>query len=156
MLDPTHFRTFVVRPTLTAIGMHSTAAERLMLTAAIAESGLRFLVQIGGGPALGVMQIEPATLDDIWGRYLCRKRPDLRAKIERIMTPQPVEEQVVTNLAFAVAIARVRYWMVPQAMPAADDADAMGAYYKRHYNTALGKADPAHFADLYRRYALGS
>ncbi len=156
MLDPTHFRTFVVRPTLTAVGMHSTAAERLMLTTAIAESGLRFLVQLGGGPALGVMQIEPATLDDIWGRYLCRKRPDLRAKVERIMTPQPVEEQVVTNLAFAVAIARCKFWMSPHPLPAADDAEAMGRAYKAIYNSALGKADAAHFAEIYRRYALGS
>lgn len=155
MLNPAHMLQYVIRPTLVRIGMHSLAAERLMLVTAIAESGLKWLHQIGGGPALGLYQIEPATLHDVVDRYLAAKRPDLMARIRPLMTAEPIEDQAITNLAFATAAARLRYWMVPERMPAADDAEAMGAYHKRHFNSHLGAADPRHTAELYRLHALG-
>jgi hypothetical protein len=44
--------------------------------------------------------------------------------------------------------------MSPDPLPAAHDADGMGRYYKRIYNSALGKADAGDFAKHYRRYGL--
>lgn len=156
MIHPEHFRRLVIRPTLGVIGMHSLAAERLLLTTAIAESGLRYLEQLGGGPALGVYQVEPTTLADVWGRYLCEKRPDLRDRVAGLMTGEPVERRLVTNLAFATAIARVKFWMSPAPMPAAEDAEAMGRFYKAIYNTAMGAANADTFAEQYRLYGLAA
>lgn len=71
MLDIEEFRTLVVRLTISAMDMHSQAAENLLVGTAVQESGRGRLVQ-KGGPALGIYQMEPATFNDI-GAYLIRK-----------------------------------------------------------------------------------
>ncbi|RFD18931.1 hypothetical protein DY926_13985, partial [Komagataeibacter melaceti] len=60
----------VIAPTLTLIGMGGRAAVNLLAGTALAESGCRRLVQDGGGPALGLWQMEPFTHDDIWKTFL--------------------------------------------------------------------------------------
>lgn len=153
MLDPTQFRNEVVRPALETMRMHSPAAENLVLCTALAESRLTWLRQHGDGPALGVYQIEPATFWDIYNRYL-GTRPKIMECLRPLMNGEEPLRQLVTNLAFATAICRLRYWMDPQPLPAADDAEGMGATWKRVYNTHLGAGDPAHFAAIYRQYVL--
>ena len=148
-IDPGQFLRHIIRPTLTSMGMHSEPAERLLLCTALVESNLEWLRQHGGGPALGVYQIEPATARDVFYRYL-GPREALKAKIEPFMTLQPVNEQLVTNLAFATAMARVRYWMMPEALPGADDGEGLAAYWKRHYNTALGAGQPLKFEGVFK------
>ena len=52
-MDVRQFAHAIVRPTLYALDLHSPAAERLMLgTAAHESDGLRYIRQLGGGPAL--------------------------------------------------------------------------------------------------------
>lgn len=153
MLNIEQFRTEIVRPAIDTLGMGGLAAERLVTCTAIAESGLTYLRQHGNGPALGVFQIEPATFWDIYNRYL-DGRADLRARLDPLASGQAPLEQLVTNLAFSAAICRLRYWMSPEPLPPADDADAMGAYWKAIYNTPLGAGRAAKFAALYRRHLL--
>ena len=57
-----------------------------MLGTAIAESELNALAQ-RGGLALSMFQIEPATFDDIYGRYL-RLRPRLLTAVQTFMFPE--------------------------------------------------------------------
>lgn len=64
MLDPEQFRDYIIKPSLTHIGLWSPAAEQLVLATAMAESNLRYLQQING-PALGLYQIEPITHRDM-------------------------------------------------------------------------------------------
>ncbi len=107
MLDPGHFRRDVVRPALEHLELWSESAENLLLGTALVESGLRSLSQRGGGPALGLFQIERATHDDIRTNFL-RYRRALSAKVEALVAPQPSRpRQLVTNLAYAAAMARV-------------------------------------------------
>lgn len=154
MLNLEHFRIHVVRATLTYLGLWSEAAENLLVGTAIVESGLRHLRQLGNGPARGFFQIEPLTHDDI-KRYL-RNRPKLRAKVSALRAEQPPEiDQLIINLAYGCAIARIKYWMDPEPLPSADDIDGLGRYYKRVYNTAKGKGNRKRFVALYRRHALG-
>ena len=61
MIDHAQFREHVVRYALKCTGTWSHAAENLVVGTALAESGLKFLRQKGGGPALGLFQIEPST-----------------------------------------------------------------------------------------------
>ena len=60
-LNVRDLRVEVIRPALRALDLWSPAAEDLVLGTAAQESGLAYLRQIGGGPALGLWQIEPAT-----------------------------------------------------------------------------------------------
>lgn len=155
-----HLRHQVVRPALTHLAPHvgwTLAAENLVLATAIAESDLSALHQIGGGPALGLWQIEPATHADLWANWLTY-RGHLAARLETMAAPWPPvpqnPAQVATNLLYGAAVCRLIYYRAPAPLPAKDDADGMGRYWKQHYNTPLGAGDPAKFATLYRRHVM--
>lgn len=143
-------RNLIVRPVLKHLGMHSEAAERLVWITGIAESRLRYIEQVRG-PALSWWQIEPDTSDWLWFDYL-QRRSEIRERVEDYAAPHPITDQLAWNQALACALCRVRYWTVPANLPAADDADGMGKYWKDHYNTAGGAGDPAKFAELYRQH----
>lgn len=137
MIDPRHFRVYVIRPALKVIGLWSDAAERLVLGTALVESRLRYLHQIGG-PALGPFQIEPSTHDDLWKHYF-PFRQRLAADVQQLATLSRNPDQLAWNLGYGAAICRIIYWRRPEPLPAATDIRAMGLYWKEHYNTHLGK-----------------
>lgn len=144
-MDPDDFRRHVIRPTLRRLKLHSDAAEALLLGTAITESGLEALVQRGGGPALGVYQVEPATHDDIWRSFLAY-RPPLAARVAMLVAGlRPSRAQLVWNLAYATAMARLVYLRRPPPLPPADDIAGLAAYWKAHFNTVAGKGVPEDF-----------
>lgn len=51
---------------------------------------------------------------------------------------------------FAISLMRVHYWRKPEAVP--HGLEAVARYYKKMYNTELGKATPEQFIEDYRRY----
>jgi hypothetical protein len=152
MIDVSHFRLWVIKPTLEHLGMWSPAAEQLMIGTALQESRLTYLVQLGGGPAVGVYQIEPDTHDDIWRNYL-KGHEEIRAKVYglRADLPTPIR-QLHSNLAYATAIARLVYWRKTEPLPEANDLRGLADYWKRHYNTPAGGGRRDEFTAVYKRY----
>jgi hypothetical protein len=152
-------RIFVVQPTLIQIGHWSQAAEELLLgTAAHESGGFRFLDQLTDrddtvlGPAIGLYQMEKATHDDLWTTYL-RYRDALAQRIGSLLAQWPDRHvQLATNLAYATAMARIRYLRVPELMPAANDLPGLAGYYKRHWSTHLGKATEQDFINAYNKH----
>jgi hypothetical protein len=150
------FRVDVIRPVLTTLTeltgreLGGDAAEELLLLTALHESGgLRWRRQLSGGPALGLYQMEPATHDDIWMHFLS-SRPELDAALRDMFTP--ADGQIDSSLlelddGYATAMARMHYFRGRQALPPAGDAGAQAAYWKRHYNTALGAGTVAAFLE---------
>ena len=139
MLDPKDFRRYIIQPTLVHLDLWSKSAEVLLLGTALVESNLRWLKQKRGGPGLGIFQIEKVTHDDIWKSYLNKlTKATLKAKVTWLVSRTPLEEQLIHNLAYATAIARVIYWRKPEAMPEVDDIAGLAKYWKDHYNTYLG------------------
>lgn len=150
-LDAKQLREYIVRPTLVRLGMFSPAAENLVVGTAAQESRIDYVKQLGRGPARGVYQMEPATHDDIWENYL-RYSPGLAAKVTELLAPWPERDyQLITNLAYATAMCRIQYFRRPEPLPPADDLRALGAYYKRWYNTPAGAATIDEFVTNYRR-----
>jgi hypothetical protein len=153
MLPPNDFRRLVIRPVLERLSLWSLVAQELLLGTALQESGLDALVQRGGGPALGVYQIEPATHQDVWDNYL-RYHDGLMQAVLALTAPWPDRrQQLITNLVYATAIARLIYLRHPDPLPDVPDPDALGAYWKRVYNTSLGAGVAAEYADKYRRFS---
>lgn len=155
MLNPTHFREHVIRPTLEHLGLWSESAENLLLGTALVESGLTHLVQLGGGPALGVYQMEPATHDDIWKNFL-KFRDDLRKRVCDTINLDPgmrpeADRHLIGNLFYATAMARVHYLRVLESLPEADDVWRMAGYWKAYYNTELGKGMPEKYFAAWKR-----
>ena len=146
----------LLRPTLNAMAehtpcKHSDAAENLMMGTWAHESrGGEYIKQVGG-PALGVFQIEPATAHSIINNYVLY-RPALKSFIAKYTTEQQIEEQLVSNLALQVIIARLVYYPKPQPLPSANDIRELANYWKAHYNTVHGKGTADKFVDDYARY----
>ncbi len=63
-------------------------------------------------------------------------------------------KQLVTNLAYATAMARVRYWHVSAPLPKARDIEGQAEYWKAFYNTWHGKGQPQEFVRIAKRYLL--
>lgn len=162
MLNVQHFRDHVIRPTLHHLGLWSESAENLLLGTALVESGLRHLVQLGGGPALGVYQMEPETHDDIYLNYL-RFRPIRMEQVVLMAAPGDDEhdwlerdnldwlcQQLIWNLGYATSIARIHYLRVPSPLPPHDDVEAQAKYWKAHYNSNLGNGTPDKYIQAWK------
>ena len=154
------FKELIIDPTLKSIGLYSPEASDLLLGTALVESNLDYLKQLGGGPALGYYQMEPATFDDLYNRYLKRgDKPELEFVVEMLMVRPhvraPVTDpvyQLITNLPFATAIARIKYLMVPSPIPG--DAEGQSRYWKEHYNTELGSGRVEDYMEKWNRYVV--
>ena len=141
-VDISSFRCDIIRPALKVCDLWSTAAENLLLGTALAESGLRVVKQMKGGDALSFFQVEPKTYIDCL-RYLSTPRcKHLKDKILAacFMDVFPDASALQWNLRLATLIARTKYWMKKEPLPESNDADGLCKYYKKHYNTSLGKA----------------
>lgn len=149
MIKPDDLRA-VIRPVLTDLGYWSQAVENLLLGTAACESNLgTFLFQVEG-PALGIFQMEPSTHDDIHRHFLAY-RPELRRKVLNWSVTGGTASELVWNLAYAAAMARMQYLRAPEAIPDANDLEGLGRLYKVRYNTPSGAGSIAGFISAYRR-----
>lgn len=151
-LNATHLRQLVVRPALHAVGLWSRAAENLVMGTAAQESSLEHLHQLKG-PAVGLFQIEPATYNDIWRRWL-PGRPERAKLLALVGLPAdydgvPDVKLMHGNLFFAAAMCRIFYRRIRAPLPADTDVEGLAAYWKRYYNTHLGKGTTAQFMRNY-------
>jgi len=156
----------VVRPTLKELNHHSLAAERLVVGTICQESRGEYIKQLGNGPALGLIQMEPATHDDIWRNFLIYN-PKLKFKIADLLSFKariesfnstsngraivPAAAELIGNLNYCAAMCRAHYLRVPHALPAADDVQGLADYWKKYYNTDLGKGTADEFINNYPR-----
>ncbi|XNS77591.1 hypothetical protein AB6C63_023220 (plasmid) [Vibrio cyclitrophicus] len=152
-MDSKQLLELVIRPTLKKLGLHSEAAEQLVIGTIWQESRGEYIKQLGGGPALGLAQMEPATHDDIWCNYLAYKRT-LANGITELASMQSLDDdmlpdanELMGNLNYAVAMCRVHYLRVKAPLPKAGDVEGMAAYWKQYYNTPLGAGKPQEFVE---------
>lgn len=150
-MDANQLREHVVSPVLEALGMHSQAAEKLVLGTAAVESDLRYIRQFAHGPARGLWQMEPTTHNDIVDNW-----PSFKKYRDIVMLVSGVSEinarHLEYNLRYAAAFARLHYWRKPGALPPPDDIENLAGYWKRHYNTHLGAGEPGHFIEAYEHH----
>lgn len=152
------FKREIVEPVLRRLELHSAAAVALMMGTAVHESaGLRYLRQRGGGPALSFFQVEPATAEDIIKRYLPSRVP-LWARFEAAtmwrseLWGDRIAERLVGDMAFACAVARLKYWQAPAPLPEADDLEGLAAYWGKWYQTESDPAKMQRFMVNYRGF----
>jgi hypothetical protein len=160
MINFKQFKEHVVVPTLryldSEIPYSEEAVDLLMMTCAHESTGGTYLRQkdmTNTEGAFGVYQMEGATHDDIWYNYI-----EYRVLTEKLIQDllvdcrAEVSSPLITNLAYATAMARVHYWRVPEALPSRTDTHymaALGDYSKKYYNTPLGKATSSKYVTDY-------
>src|SRR6266566_1626681 len=114
-------RFYIVRPALSLLGpaLSTRFAEDLLIATCAQESRLGEYVHQVNGPALGIFQIEPASLTDLWF-WIQHRRPrwDFAFFAIGIDPHKPIErDAILYNLRFAAMIARLFYYRVPMALP---------------------------------------
>lgn len=163
MFDPVQFRDLVIKPTLEDLanvlpGADHPAAINLLLGTCWQESrGGTYLQQLGGGPALGVYQIEPATHDDLWENFVAYRRPleDFLVVEGRSHISQKIRQRMlIDDLRYATIIARLVYYRRSFEWPEPDHIHGLGALWKRWYNTPQGAGTIAEFVHNFPEAAL--
>lgn len=157
MLVSSDLRKYVIEPVLRDAQLHSDAAVELLMGTCAQESHLgTYFAQLGGGPALGVFQMEPATHDDIWGNFLKYKDSSPYTKILNDLTrPYSHNAEILYwNIRYAALMCRIHYLRMPGALPDADDIRGLGEYWKQHYNTPKGAGTVEEFVDNYQRFVM--
>lgn len=147
----------VLKGELSELIPYSHEAVHLLLMTAAHESMMGTYIQQVGGPAQGIYQMEPATEKDIYENYLAHRRTIQRVVDSFVPSERP-GDQLIGNLYYATAMARVHYWRVPTALPRMKNYEdkyhyvqALAVYAKEYFNTHLGKAKVSdyHNAFLY-------
>ena len=133
--------------TLKKIDMHSKDASSLIYKTGMAESGYRALSQMGEGPAIGFFQLEPATMKDIMENYVAYRKPILESLKSLGYAEDDSEYRVKSNIALQVAFCRLKYKRDPFPLPLSWNKKDQADYWKRVYNTELGKGTVEHFLE---------
>jgi len=143
----------IIQPTLKDLNLYSLAAEQLLAGTCAQESGMgTYLAQVPSGIAKGLWEMEDATHNDIWANFL-KYNPNLENDVLHFsVTSIPLPSNLIFNLAYACAMARIHYLRVKEALPAANDIPALARYYKLYYNTPNGAATEQQFIDNWNKY----
>ena len=137
----------IIKWTLEYLDLDSEDARSLIYRTGKAESGYVTLQQYGGGPAKGFFQMEPSTCQDIWDNYVMY-RPQYRDKLYSLgFDDGTLEFCLLSNIGLQAAFCRLHYRRVPSALPAADNLEGQARYWKKYYNSDLGKGTVKHFME---------
>ena len=165
MIDPKQLLQYVVAPTLAALQMDSVPARKLVMGTIAQESLLGRYLHQKGGPAMGICQIEMATCKDIIVRYLS-KRPKLAERFDHAtnceayggvrdwssLTDDEISQLLHTDMRFQVAVCRLKYWPVPQAL--GTTLDEIALYWDTYYNANPDHGTVEEFKMHYHKFKL--
>ena len=150
-MNKKQLRELVVR-VLQDIELCSDDAVELILGTIAQESHLGEYIKQIKGPALGICQMEPATFKDIVENFL-RYKQDLARKIQYACGIDGFKaKHLEYNLAFSIAMCRIHYLRVREALPS--NLEGYARYWKQYYNTYLGKGTEEEFIINYKKYIL--
>lgn len=129
--------------------------RELLFGTACIETGLRPRYQDSAGNAIGLFQIEYATFRDIWQRAIKKNHPELGADLIKNFAkcaPNDITfEDLQLSDELSAIFARLKYAHIKEPIPSGLERQAN--YYKKYYNTHLGKATPEHYIKAYKKFA---
>ena len=149
-MNPEQLLELIITPTHKYMGgnYQSDSADLLSLCTAAIESDCGYYIkQNDGGPALGIWQMEPATHEDIWGNCDAIINGEVISEVMAwsIDGSSNTDNDLINSPKYACAMARLKYSMDSNPLPKVtgnrkEDERALWLYYKRVYNTPLGKS----------------
>ncbi len=139
--------------------INKSAIALLMGTVAQESMGGFYLIQThfysqpiiaAGGfkGGLGIFQMEKATHDDIIAHYLCTKESLYKQVVNKF---GPLDSsKLVNDLLYAAVFCRIHYLRFKEPLPKSyTDIRRLAEYWKKYYNTRLGKGTVEGFIDNY-------
>lgn len=143
----------LIETSLNKIGVDSLSAVNLMLGTCAVESNFgEYLKQING-PALGIYQIEPNTEKDIWENYL-KYHNNFKNIIINDFKIKTYGTYEVQNFGYQTIIAFLCYYRKNKNFPEHDDIEGLANFWKKYYNTYMGKGKIQDFINKYKIYVL--
>ena len=155
MISPDHLENDIIRPTLKLLAqfdnrLYTESAVNLLLgTAAQETDGGYYLKQYPSGPGRGPYSMEigdNGTHRSIWQHYLNRPTKQYLRELVLSLVPDSAvhthpdgwiyvdDNQLVGNLPYATAMARLKYWPIKKSLPAPQDIVGLGDYWNEFYN----------------------
>jgi hypothetical protein len=150
-MDAKQLLELIITPTHKYMGgnYQSDSSDLLSLCTAAIESDCGHFVKQVNGPALGIWQMEPDTSEDVWVNCDALKKSNFIDKITHLIPTSCLfdnyELALIDSPKYACAMARLKYSMDSNPLPKVtgnrkEDERAFYYYYKRVYNTELGKS----------------
>lgn len=151
MLNKNQLVQYIIEPTLKKMEMYSPEAVKLLLVTAAIESLCGTYVHQIKGPALGIYQMEPETYHDVFKSVLAFS-PKKTRRVKEIyqFDDMPHEDELMGNINYATAIARVYYSRYAETIPSCGSLRKLSDYYYRYWKPNPNKLSPE------RAYSLAS
>lgn len=154
MIDVEHLTAHLIEPALWRMEerckpgrkFYTLSAIRMIgrIAAQVSDRGT-YWRQLGNGPALGLLQIEPATCQDVW-REVIGRQDDIEAVVRSVLPHgfnymhADSDEHLVFNVRYNIMIGRLCLWRHREPLPAYDDIDGQFDYYNKYFNSLAGHA----------------
>lgn len=153
MFNVSQFEEFILTPTLSLLQKYSRdAVELLIFTCAAESNGGTFIRQIEG-PALGIYQMEPATHQDIFINYIHKNSSLMSILGLNFQCNGFIDaERMVYDIRYATVMARLHYSRFPEPLPNKNNIEGMFKYYKKYFNSPLGKSTKAESIKKYKSF----
>lgn len=148
MFNNAQFREYMVKPVLNALNLYSQEAEDLMVGICAHESkGGTYFKQING-PGLGIYQMELDAHERIWNALL-PSSPQICHNLMTIceLSRRPQFNMLAFHLRYATAMTRIYFIPIKESIP--KDLQGQAEYWKKYYNSALGKGTVQEYIDDY-------
>lgn len=157
-MDVTQLSEHIIKPSLMMLGEKSEALCNLLLGTAAQESHLgEWIVQPGLGfnGGIGLYQMEAATYHYTYAKHI-DKSVAMKAKFRLFFgyEGKPQAARLASDALLATVMARLYYSNFPEMLPDANDIQGLANYWKKYWNTELGKGYPSQFVANYSRYIL--
>ena len=145
----------LIADVLKKMGMWSEKAEELVFLTGLAESGYRYITQIGSDIARSFFQVEVATAKDCIDNYLVYRQDVLKQFGEAVQRrPKDIlawnEEELHYllwhDIAVGIAFCRIKYRRIPKPLP--KTLEECASQWKQYYNTEHGSGNESHFIEL--------
>lgn len=135
---------------------YSDNAARLLLMIAAHESGLGSYIMQVKGPAMGIYQMEPETMRDIYRNFIGRKKSLDFAVSKFVPSTKSLygtdfAEILATDIRYATVLARCFFLRFEEPIPSTPYD--MAAYAKKYWNTEAGKASINDYITAYQKIA---
>lgn len=152
-IDSTQLRDVIIIPTLMALNLKSESAVNLMMGTCAQESQMgRYLVQkkMGFKGGIGIYQMQSPAYQMVWDKLVVPS-PAMKSKIRLLLNydGRPPAERLASDFRLATAMCRLYYDAIAEPLPEADDIPGLAAYWKKYYNTPIGKGTEQAFVTNY-------
>ena len=148
MINADWLENSVINRTLKNINLYSVDASKLILYTAGHESLMGKYDRQINGPALSIYQIEPDTFN-----YLIEKHQNIIKKMGYYFS-LPAPEEMLNDLALSTAVCRFKYMETSEPLPKHDNLHAIAVYWKKHYNTELGRGTIDEFIENNKKFFI--